>query len=175
VPLRTSLRCLKTLFGVSLVSCALAGVCPAAELSAELPASERNSMAERYLHEKLSLWQARLKLEDWRISVVTSSPADLRGGTLGNVHWDPEKKTAVIRVLEASRYDTTFAATLRDLEFTVVHELVHLEFCTSTRTDESSRASEEIAVNHIAEALLQLDRKESDQQQISRAESAPPN
>jgi hypothetical protein len=63
-------------------------------------------------------------------------------------------------VLDTSDYQTSSDATLRDMEFTVVHELIHLEFCASTRADQSSRADEEIAVNHIAEALLQLDRRD---------------
>jgi hypothetical protein len=118
------------------------------------------SPAQRYLNERLSLWQKRLKLEDWSVTVVTSQRDGLRTGTLGNIHWDPEKKTAVIRVLDPSDYQAPSEAILRDMEFTVVHELIHLEFCASTRADQSSRADEETAVNHIAEALLQLDRKD---------------
>jgi hypothetical protein len=50
-----------------------------------------------------------------------------------------------------------FPDTLRDMEFTVVHELIHLEFATMERT-EASRRDEEHAVNHVADALLDLDR-----------------
>jgi hypothetical protein len=128
----------------------------AAELTTSAPATS----AQRYLNEKLSLWQKRLKLEDWSVTVVTSQRDGLRTGTLGNIRWDPEKKTAVIRVLDPSNYQTSSDAVLRDMEFTVVHELIHLEFSASTRADQSSRADEETAVNHIAEALLQLDRRD---------------
>ncbi len=138
---------------VSLLSPVLGG---AAEFTTSAPATS----AQRYLNEKLSLWQKRLKLEDWSVTVVTSQRDGLRTGTLGNIRWDPEKKTAVIRVLDPSDYQTSSEATLRDMEFTVVHELIHLEFCASTRADQSSRTDEESAVNHIAEALLQLDRRD---------------
>jgi len=136
---------------VSLLSPVL---CGAAELTPNTPVNP----TQRYLNEKLSLWQKRLKLEDWSVTVIASQRDGLRTGTLGNIRWDPEKKTAVIKVLDASAYQTSSDATLRDMEFTVVHELIHLEFCASTRADQSSRADEETAVNHIAEALLQLDR-----------------
>jgi len=139
---------------VAFVSLLSPVLCGAAELTPNTPVNP----TQRYLNEKLSLWQKRLKLEDWSVTVIASQRDGLRTGTLGNIRWDPEKKTAVIKVLDASAYQTSSDATLRDMEFTVVHELIHLEFCASTRADQSSRADEETAVNHIAEALLQLDR-----------------
>lgn len=91
-----------------------------------------------------------------------SHPSELRRGTLGNVHWDAEKKTAVIRVLDAADYGRPFRATLEDMEFTVVHELVHLELTSLTRNfksrSEESFSQEEQAVNRLSDALLQLDR-----------------
>ena len=65
---------------------------------------ERQSLAESYLHQRLARWRERLKLQDWTISLVMSHPTELRRGTLGNVHWDADKKTAVIRVLDAADY-----------------------------------------------------------------------
>jgi hypothetical protein len=90
-----------------------------------------------------------------------SHPTQLRHGTLGNVHWDADKKAAVIRVLDAADYDRPFRATLEDMEFTVLHELVHLELTSLTRSfksrSEESFSEEEQAVNRISHALLQLD------------------
>jgi len=90
-----------------------------------------------------------------------SHPSELRRGTLGNVHWDAEKKTAAIRVLDASDYGRPLRATLKDMEFTVVHELVHLELTSLTRNfksrSEESFSQEEQAVNRLSDALLQLD------------------
>jgi hypothetical protein len=76
-----------------------------------------------------------------------------------NVHWDPEKQTAVIRVLDAGDYEIGFPAVLRDVETTVVHELVHLELAYLPR-NESSADPEEQAVTRIADALLKLHRNE---------------
>ena len=80
---------------------------------------------------------------------------------MGNVHWDADKKTAMIRVLDAADYGRPFRSTLQDMEFTVVHELVHLELTSLTRNfksrSEESFSEEEQAVNRMSDALLQLD------------------
>jgi len=138
-----------------------AGSCFAPEKPAELPLEERGPWAEIYLRQRLAVWQGRLQLKDWTISVVQTHPSDLRRGTLGNIHWDVEKQTAVIRVLDASDYHVPFSAALKDMELTVVHELVHLELSSLTRNfksrSEESYSGEEQAVNGIANALPKLD------------------
>jgi hypothetical protein len=82
----------------------------------------------------------------------------LKSKTLGGIRWDKGKKSAVLSVLDASDYRLPFREMLADMEFTIVHELVHLELSSLPRS-EASRSSEEHAVNGIAEALLSLDRK----------------
>ena len=133
--------------------------CQAPETPPEPDARERGLLAERWVQEKLALWQQRLNLQDWTISVVMSHPVDLRHRTLGNIHWNADKKTAVIRVLDASDYQMPFRATIKDMEFTVIHELIHLELASLPRS-EASRSEEEYAINHLASALLQLDTKD---------------
>ncbi len=115
-------------------------------------------MAEPYVTERLSIWQQRLKLQDWKISIVMAHPTDLKPKTLGNIHWDADKKSAVLRVLDPSDYRMACHDMLDDMEFTVVHELIHLELSSLPRSD-ASRRDEEYAVNQIADALLALDRK----------------
>ena len=78
---------------------------------------------------------------------------------MGNIRWDADKKTATIRVLDAADYPMSFPAALKDMEFTIVHELIHLELASMPRS-EASRREEEYAVNRIAGALLQLDRND---------------
>jgi hypothetical protein len=119
--------------------------------------AERRRLAETFLHEKLPYWQHRLALADWNVAIFAVHPSDLRPRTLGNVHWDKENKTAVIRVLDASDYQLPFHATLNDLEFSIVHELIHLELASLPRS-EASRSDEEYAVNRLAEALIKLER-----------------
>ena len=118
---------------------------------------DRGRVAEAYVNARLAVWQQRLSLQDWKITIIMSHPSDLKPKTLGNIHWDSDQKSAVIRVLDASDYKLPYKAMLDDMEFTVVHELIHLELASLPRS-EASRRDEEHAVNRITDALLKLDR-----------------
>jgi hypothetical protein len=132
-------------------------ICFAPQTPPEPTRAERRRLAEQFVQSKLPFWQKRLALESWNVSVLAVHPSDLRPGTLGNIRWDKEKKTAVIRVLDAADYRMPFRATLNDQEFTVVHELIHLELVSLPRS-EASRSDEEYAVNNLADALLKFER-----------------
>lgn len=122
---------------------------------------ERTLLAERYAVERLAVWQKRLNLQDWNIALVVSRATELKPKTLGNIHWDTEKKTATLRVLDPADYKLPFHEMLQDLEFTVVHELIHLELSpvlSPLQRNDANRREEEHAVNHMADALLKLDR-----------------
>ena len=140
----------------------------ASNTSAQAPAAptpesprERSLLAEKYAVERLSVWQKRLKLQDWNISLIVSRATELKPKTLGNIHWDTDKKTATIRVLDPADYKLPFDEMLQDLEFTVVHELIHLELSpvlSPLQRNDANRREEEHAVNYMADALLKLDR-----------------
>ena len=118
-------------------------------------------MAENFATEKLAAWQKRLNMQDWNITVHMARATELKPKTLGNIHWDLEKKTAVIRVLDPADYKLPFNDMLADMEFTVVHELIHLNFApvlSELQRSDANRREEEHAVNHMADALLKLDR-----------------
>jgi len=72
--------------------------------------------------------------------------------------WDADTHTAGIKVLSPLDYKMDFTDALKDMEFTVVHELVHLQLSSLPRND-ASRSAEEKAVNTITQALLDLDRQ----------------
>jgi len=118
------------------------------------------AQAEGFLNARLGLWQQRLNLADWKISIVMSRAGDLKPKTLGNIHWDANKKTAIIRALDVSGYQVSCREALADMELTLVHELVHLELSPLPRSL-ASRHDEELAVNRIADALLGLDRQKT--------------
>jgi hypothetical protein len=134
--------------------------------SSETAASERTAQVASYAEGRLSVWQKRLNLQEWGVSIVVSRAGELKPKTVGNIHWDREKKTAVIRVLDPADYKLPFDQMLQDIEFTIVHELIHLEiapvFTDLTRT-EANRMEEEHAVNHMTDALLKLDRTQAKQ------------
>ena len=126
----------------------------AQDTSAEA-ARQRTLMAERYTTERLWVWQKRLNLLDWNISVAVSRASELKPKTLGNIHWDTNLKQANIGVLSAYDYTLPTPQMLDDMEFTIVHELVHLHLASLPR-NEASRRTEERAVNELAAALLRL-------------------
>jgi hypothetical protein len=133
----------------------------AAPLESATLAPERTLLAASFASEKLWVWQKRLNLRDWDISVVVSRTGELKAKTLGHIRWDRGKKTAVIQVLDPADYHLPWDAMLRDIEFTVVHELIHLEMVpilSDLQRTDANRMEEEHAVNHMAEALLKLDR-----------------
>uniref|UniRef100_Q01PR6 SprT-like domain-containing protein n=1 Tax=Solibacter usitatus (strain Ellin6076) TaxID=234267 RepID=Q01PR6_SOLUE len=122
---------------------------------------ERTLCAGSFVAEKLWYWQHRLNLQDWDISIVVARASELKPRTLGNIHWDATKKTAIIRVLDPADYELSAAAMFDDMEFTVVHELIHLELApvlSEFSRNEANRRDEEHAVNRMAEALLKLKR-----------------
>lgn len=121
-------------------------------------AAERRVTAESFLAQKLVIWQKRLKLDAWNITFILVHPSELKPKTLGNIHWDAEVKRASIKILSPEDYKLAFPDALKDMEFTVVHELVHLQLSSLPR-NEASRSAEEKAVNTLTEALLSLERQ----------------
>jgi hypothetical protein len=126
-------------------------------VSARPSPAEASQLAQQHVTERLAVWQQRLKLDAWRISVLPARSSELKPGTLGAISWDKGKKTARIWVLDPADYQLPFREMLDDMELTVVHELIHLKLASLPRS-QASRSTEEYAVNGIADALLALDR-----------------
>src|SRR3954470_5351277 len=95
-------------------------------LEAEQLSHYRTMLVDSYANEKLWYWQGRLKLKDWKVALTVVRQAELRPNTVGNIRWDLDQKTATIRVLDPADYFMQFPEILDDIEFTVVHELIHL-------------------------------------------------
>lgn len=133
--------------------------CIAPQTGQEPSTTERQALATQRLEKRLAVWQKRLELGDWKISLIMTHRSDLRSGTLGDIRWDLEEKAARIKILDPNEYEMPFEAAFSDMEFTLVHELIHLELASLPRTDES-RQDEEYAVNRMADALLQLDHRQ---------------
>ena len=137
------------------------GSVPAGWLQPEQRLHERTVIVESFAREKLWYWQKRLDLDDWKASLAIVRSTELRPNTLGNIHWDAVNQTATIRALDPADYSLPFREMLDDIEFTVVHELIHLkrdvELNNYSRS-ETNRSKEELRVNDITESLLKADR-----------------
>ena len=96
---------------------------------------------------------------------------ELKPNTIGNIYWEHERKSAVVRVLEPSDYELGCQAMLNDMEFTLVHELIHLVF-RSVRCTNLDTPAEEVFVNRITEALLNSDRAHDDPRLAHKSEPA---
>ncbi len=103
------------------------------------------------------MWQKRLHLDDWKVEVRMVRITDLKPDTLGNLKWNSNLRTATIKVLNSVDYDISAAEVPEDIEYTVVHELVHLQLSVLPR-DLNRKDVEEQVVNKIADALMALDR-----------------
>jgi hypothetical protein len=102
-------------------------------------------------------WRKRLGLEDWEINTQMVRSSDLKPDTLGNLRWNSGSKTATIRVLAPMDYDLPAAEIPADIEYTVVHELVHLQLAALPR-EAASKNTEEQVVNRLSEALMALEK-----------------
>jgi len=130
---------------------------PASGWSHESSSQEREAAVAKFVAQKLQTWRDRMNLKNWDIRVQLAMADQLEPKTLGNIHWDTDLKTATISVLSPEDYKLPYQAMLDDMEFTIVHELVHLELASLPRSA-ASRRVEERAVNEIATALMKLAR-----------------
>ncbi len=136
---------------------AFATSCHGQPVASDVSPRERTLLAQSFTSERLWIWQKRLKLQDWNITVAMARANELKPRTLGNIHWDSDKKAAIIHVLDPADYHMPFREMLDDMEFTVVHELIHLKLApllSNVPRSEASRRDEEHTVNSIADALL---------------------
>jgi hypothetical protein len=119
-------------------------------------AQEGESIAKHFIMERLQVWQERLSLDDWKISIELVRRQKLDPDTLGNVHWDTDNRQGSIGVLSTRDYPAMpFRDMLDDMELTVVHELVHIHLASLPRS-EASRGREERAADQLSRALLKL-------------------
>ena len=122
------------------------------------PEYEKCLVAQSFLGERLWIWQKRLNLTNWNIRLKLARSSELKPKTLGNIHWDAPTHSAELKVMAPEDYQISTHDMLADMEFTVVHELIHLQLSSLPRS-EASRGAEEHAVNQITQALLNLDRR----------------
>ena len=106
---------------------------------------------EMRLDRQMKVWQKRLGLEEWRLSLHVVRQNSLDKHTWGNAEWDPDTKTASISVLDPRDYNLKGSELKLDMECTIVHELVHIQVSPLQADSDETR---EDVVNRIMNALL---------------------
>jgi len=119
---------------------------------------QREADALKFVNGKLQVWQKRMNLPNWSVQVRLVRKSTLVPKTLGGISWDRGAMSATINVLSTYDYTVPVQEMLDDMEFTIVHELVHLHLSSLPRS-EASRSAEEGVVNEIAATLIRLAKK----------------
>lgn len=138
-----------------------------ASLAAEDPAAR---LSQKQLDRWVSHWQHILTLDDYRITVQAAPLEEFKPGTIGESRTQTAMKRLDIRVLRPEDYrkvadgspsvPTEDAAVRRDIEDTIVHELVHLRLRELVQAAPNDiPAAEELAVDRITKALLAASKK----------------
>lgn len=102
-------------------------------------------------------WQDRLHLVDWAIAVNYCTPDEMPSvNAQGSCGVDQNHKQATVRILHPKHFAPLGNAySLRDLEHTVVHELLHVHFDGLDVPDTRDRELEQV-INLLAESLINL-------------------
>jgi len=114
---------------------------------------------EQHLVELCRKWQRILRLQDWDIKVQVSY--DL-GSYQAESCYKLPKRMAIIKVIHPDAYQERNFLWPQDMEESLVHELLHLHLAAWQADDERTMewVAKEQAIEAIARALVELDRKE---------------
>lgn len=115
------------------------------------------AITQAQVDEWTRIWQKRLDLGEWSVTTLIVRASDLKPDTLGNLRWNTSNRTAVVKVLNPIDYELPPSEIGTDIEYTIVHELIHLQLSVLPH-DGSTKLIEEKVVNRISEALFQLEK-----------------
>lgn len=115
-------------------------------------------------------WKSVLALDDWNVTVRLVDLEELPSGAMALGTWDPALHTGRIDVLKPSEYkklaevstmpELKGKAIVRDLEDSVLHELVHLRLREFANADEKHmHDAEEFTVVRLTAAFLKSRRE----------------
>lgn len=112
------------------------------------------------LDELLADWQRRLRLRDWNVKVQLRRRHDMSlEDSCGACRWQLSKKLACVELLDPIDYDPGSFGWPQDVEWTLVHELLHLHFAPFAEFgDGPLNTAQEQAIDLIAGALVDAKR-----------------
>lgn len=111
------------------------------------------------LRENMAYWQRVLRIQDWDVELQLQRHHEIGEGLLGQCIRNDSSRTAKVLLLDPRDLAPAGLPSGRDLEVTLVHELLHVVFhCASSETE--NRVAFEQAIDSTARALVRLDRGE---------------
>ncbi len=112
-------------------------------------------LTEKQLHQCLAKWQKILRLQDWDIRLHLARHSEMHNGQAsGEISVFDLKKIATIHILHMEDFNLIGAAETQDMEYTLVHELMHIYL----HPMKCRQVDEEQAVHRLATALVALSR-----------------
>lgn len=102
----------------------------------------------------LEYWQRQLRLQDWDV-VADVVPARALGGAAGQTTTTPWRRYAAVQIADPATLDPDAGPGFRDLEATLVHELLHVALAGV-----GDHAPLEPAIEALSRALVALNRGE---------------
>lgn len=117
-------------------------------------------MSEAELKELCALWQKRLRLQDWNVSLAVKSAEDMEDG-FAAIRPQLESKKAVMHVRQPGDVSSLDTQLGYDIEEYIAHELLHLHMEEFTPEDHDSHEYQAIeqAVGILADCMIRLSRE----------------
>lgn len=112
------------------------------------------------LQQACEYWQKKLRLQDWIVKASIRREKELKNREVaGECEWNLHKKMASVRILDPIDYPDDLMRD-HDMEWTLVHELLHLHFAPIGRdSDENQEILIEQAIDSIAWGIVNLSRQ----------------
>jgi hypothetical protein len=120
-------------------------------------------MTESEMRELCTLWQKRLRLQDWNVRLQVKSMEDVEGGFARARIWQSEK-SALVQIVDPADTNSLDVQVSggRDLEEDIVHELLHLPCDAFVPEDQDTPEYEAIEqmIGVLANCIVRLSREE---------------
>ncbi len=116
-------------------------------------------ITDRHLKRWVKKWQKILRLEDWDIRIELVRQYDLEPEDQARVKRLSTQRKAKIEIVDPGDYGPDQLSGPQDIEQTIVHELVHVYFVGLDKFEGAAMTLYEQAVDSLATALVNCDRK----------------
>ena len=133
-------------------------------LGSSTAAGKPPTITQRQLIATTKYWQHVLMLDDWELRTTAVRLKELDPGTAGNSHIISKYRCLLIHVLDPRDYAAADLADhlvpkspkeiVRDIEDTILHELLHLRLHEFATAEVDLDTAEEVAVARLTSSLL---------------------